>query len=169
LTDAGTTPDDASSLPVRARLHTDSEPLRSHVPELFGKAAEHCGSCKLELCSPSRVVDQNDELVVANELWTHLTRDFGADDLLPTTGDTAENESVFHAAFVQQPVDGLADGYRQAIVWPFLDETSRVVAVFHLGRARPTTVHYSSLPSTRRATRLGVAPGGSPPAVVKRA
>jgi hypothetical protein len=32
------------------------------------------------------VVDRDHELAVTNELWAHLTGDFGTDDFLPAAG-----------------------------------------------------------------------------------
>ena len=112
LTDAGTAPDDASSLPARGRLHTNAEALRGHVPELFGEAAEHRGAASSSSVAQAGWSTETTSSPPANELGLHLAGDLRADDLLPAARDTTEHESVFHAPLVQQLVQGVADRYR---------------------------------------------------------
>ena len=162
-------PDDAYSLPVRGRPHTDSEPFRSHISELFGQTAKHRGAGKLELGGPRRVIDRDDELAVANEARMYLARNLGTDDFLPAAGHTTEDKGVFQTSFVKQLVQSSTDRHRRASACFLFRKTSCPPLVTLTSGARPRTAHSSSLPSTRRETSLGCAPGGSSPVVVKSA
>ena len=57
FTDTGTAPDDASSLPARGGLHTNTEAFRGHFAEVFAKTSQHRGAGQLELGRPGRMVD----------------------------------------------------------------------------------------------------------------
>ena len=116
MTDAGTAPDDGSSLPVRRRLHTDAEALRSRLPEPFRQTAQHRGTGKFKLCRPGRVVDRDDELAAAHEPRMNLAGDLGTDDLLPATGNTTEDEGILHSPLTQQLIKSSPYGHRRGRV-----------------------------------------------------
>ena len=109
MPEAGTTPDDAYSLPARAWHHTYAEASWGHIPELCGEAGKHRGACKLELSRPGGMVDRYHELAVANQKRAHLTRDLWTDDPLPTAGHTTEDERVLQATLPQQPINSGTD------------------------------------------------------------
>lgn len=112
MTDAGTAPDDPSSLPPRGRLHTNAQALRGGVAEMFGETAEHSRAAYLELCRPGGMAHRDHKFLPANEPGLDLSGDVRPDYFLPATRDATEHQSVFHAPLVKQLAQGVTYRYR---------------------------------------------------------
>ena len=140
------------------------------LAKLLGETPEHCRTGQLQLSGPSGMVDRDDELAAPDELRAYLASHLGTRRLAsqqfvtrPRTRASSiprwrSNRSIADPIGTVGPATDL-----------FIHGASRYVFVLPANALPTAEPHPSSLPSARRSTSFGAAPGGNSPAVVRSA